>query len=47
MGYRLRELYFLIPLLVLLFVPVVLPAYESDLADNARSLIPPPSLKVS
>ena len=47
MGYRLGKLILLIPLYVLLFVPVVLPAYESGLADNARSLIPPPSLKVS
>ena len=47
MGYRLRLIYFLIPLIVLLFVPTVLPAYESGLAENARSPIPPPSLKVS
>ncbi|MEO1840230.1 MAG: serine hydrolase, partial [Pseudomonadota bacterium] len=47
MGYRLRSIYFLIPLIVLLFVPTVLPAYESGLAENARSPIPPPSLKVS
>ena len=47
MGYRLRTIYFLIPLIVLLFVPTVLPAYESGLAENARSLIPPPSLKAS
>ena len=47
MGYRLRTIYFLIPIFVLLFVPAVLPAYESGLAENARSLIPPPSFKVS
>ena len=47
MGYRLRTIYILIPLFVLLFVPAALPAYESGLAENARSLIPPPSLKVS
>ena len=47
MGYRLRTIYFLIPIFVLLFVPAVLPAYESGLAENARSLIPPPSLKAS
>ena len=35
MGYRLRSIYFLIPLIVLLFVPTVLPAYESGLAENA------------
>ena len=47
MGYRLRTIYFLIPLIVLLFVPTVLPAYESGLAENARSPIPPPSFKAS
>ena len=47
MGYRFRTIYFLIPLFMLLFVSAVLPAYESGLAENARSLIPPPSLKVS
>ena len=45
MGYRLRTIYILIPLFVLLFVPAALPAYESGLAENARSPIPPPSLK--
>jgi len=47
MGYKLRTIYFLTPLFVLLFVPAVLPAYESGLSENARSFIPPPSLKVS
>ena len=47
MGYRLRTIYFLTPLFVLLFIPTLLSAYESDLAESARSLIQPPSLKVS
>ena len=47
MGYRLSTIYVLIPLFVLLFVPAGLPAYESGLGENARSPIPPPSLKAS
>ena len=47
MGYRSRTIYFLTPLFVLLFIPTLLSAYESDLAESARSLIQPPSLKAS